>query len=94
MTVTLNGVVVYGYEASCSCGWVGSWADVPSMAGFEFCPSCRKRYVGFITHARVDRRPTKHAPDVVESAASISISTASEVSAPEAESTPATTQVM
>ena len=37
---------------------------------------------------------TKHAPDVVESAASVSISPASEVSASEAESTPATTQVM
>ena len=35
----------------------------------------------------------KHAPDVVESAASVSISPASEVSASEAESTPATTQV-
>ena len=39
-------------------------------------------------------RLTKHAPDVVESAASVSISPASEVSASEAESTPATTQVM
>ena len=39
-------------------------------------------------------RPTKHAPDVVESAASVSISPASEVSASEAESKPATTQVM
>ncbi len=39
-------------------------------------------------------RPTKHAPDVVESAASSGISPASEVSASEAESNPATTQVM
>lgn len=39
-------------------------------------------------------RPTKHAPDVAESAASVSISTASEVSASKADSTPATTQVM
>ncbi len=39
-------------------------------------------------------RPTKHAPDVVESAASVSISTTSEVSASEADSSPATTQVM
>lgn len=38
--------------------------------------------------------PTKHAHDVVESAASSDISTASEVSASEAESKPATTQVM
>ena len=37
---------------------------------------------------------TKHAPDVVESAASSGIVTASEVSASEAESTPATMQVM
>ena len=37
---------------------------------------------------------TKHAPDVVESEASSEISTASEVSASEADSTPATTQVM
>ena len=41
-----------------------------------------------------ERLLTKHAPDVVESAASVSISTASEVSASEADSTPATTQVM
>jgi len=39
-------------------------------------------------------RPTKHAPDVVESAASSEISTTSEVSASEADSSPATTQVM
>lgn len=38
--------------------------------------------------------PTKHAPDVVESAASVGISPTSEVSASEAESNPATTQVM
>mgnify|MGYP000940748333 CR=1 FL=1 len=38
--------------------------------------------------------PTKNAPDVVESAASSDISTASEVSASEAESKPAITQVM
>ena len=38
--------------------------------------------------------PTKHAPDVVESAASSEISPASEVPASEAESKPATTQVM
>lgn len=37
---------------------------------------------------------TKHAPDVVDSAASVSISIASEVSASEVDSTPATTQVM
>jgi len=36
----------------------------------------------------------KHAPDVVESAASVSISNTSEVSASKADSTPATTQVM
>ena len=69
MTVTLNGVVVYGYEASCSCGWVGSWASVPSMAGFEFCPFCKKRYVGFITRAWVDRRPTRLAPDSLKAGA-------------------------
>lgn len=38
-------------------------------------------------------RPTKHAPDVVESDALNSIFHTSEVSASEAESTPATTQV-
>ena len=37
---------------------------------------------------------TKRVPDVVESEASSEISTASEVSASEADSTPATTQVM
>lgn len=41
-----------------------------------------------------ERRPTQHAPDVVESAASVSIFPASEVSALEADTTPATTQVM
>jgi len=43
---------------------------------------------------RVKVCPTKHAPDVVESAASVSIFPTSEVSASEAESQPATTQVM
>lgn len=37
---------------------------------------------------------TQRAPDVVESAASVSIFPASEVSASESDSTPATTQVM
>ena len=41
-----------------------------------------------------ETRLTKHAPDVVDSAASVSISPASEVSTSQAESTPATTQVM
>ena len=41
-----------------------------------------------------ESRPTKHAPDVVESTASVSISPASEVSASEADSTHTTTQVM
>ena len=47
----------------------------------KFCPFC-------------GRSLTKHAPDVVESAASSEISPASEVPASEAESKPATTQVM
>lgn len=47
----------------------------------KFCPFC-------------GRSLTKHAPDVVDSAASVSISPASEVSASEADSTPVTTQVM
>jgi len=42
----------------------------------------------------LSRRPTKHAPDVVDSGVSNDISPASEVPASEAESTPATTQVM
>lgn len=37
-----------------------------------------------------ESRPTKHAPDVVDSVASVSIPPASEVSASEANSTPAT----
>ena len=46
-------------------------------------------------HARMqERKLTKHAPDVVESATSVSIFPTSEVSASEAESKPATTQVM
>ncbi len=42
----------------------------------------------------LEERLTKHAPDVVESTASVGVSPASEVSASEADSTPATTQVM
>ena len=59
------------------------WND---HAGFVVVNLCERCYQCF--------RPTKHAPDVVESAASVSISHASEVSASEAESTPSTTQVM
>ena len=50
--------------------------------------------VEIMWHRLPSRRPTKHAPDVVESAASVSIFPASEVPASEADSTPATTQVM
>lgn len=57
MTIIKNNSVLVGYEASCSCGWVGAWVDVPSVAGFEFCPACNKRYTGFITRQWVDRRP-------------------------------------
>jgi len=49
----------------------------------KICEDCQRKCL-----------PTKHAPDVVESAASVGIFPASEVSASEAESTPATTQVM
>lgn len=52
------------------------------------------RYFVKVITAELERRRTKHAPDVVESAASVIISPASEVSASEADSTPATTQVM
>jgi len=31
-----------------SCGWVGSYSTVRGIAGFEFCPSCNHRYVGYI----------------------------------------------
>jgi hypothetical protein len=47
-----------------------------------------------LRNSALARNPTKHAPDVVESAASVSILPASEVSASEADSTPSTTQVM
>ena len=43
---------------------------------------------------QIEIRPTPHAPDVVDSAASSDISHASEVSASEADTKPATTQVM
>lgn len=70
------------------------WYRVLDFAGqptgliqkMRVCHSCVKFLIG--------NSPTKHAPDVVESVASVSISTASEVSASEADSSPATTQVM
>ena len=65
-----------------------------SFAGGEeplTCPCCGGEFWSLVL---LESRPTKHAPDVVESAASSDISPASEVSALEAGSTPATTQVM
>lgn len=56
ITITRGDKVLMGYEASCSCGWVGPWDDALSMAGFEFCPSCYKRYAGFMPHIWVDQR--------------------------------------
>ena len=70
-------------------GWV---YEPDGDGGTMVCPKCDDEKC-----AECDgtgERPTKHAPDVVESAASVSISAASEVSASEADSTPATTQVM
>jgi hypothetical protein len=65
--------------------------------GFR-CDYCQDSFA-WTSHGRVGKahppcRPKKHAPDVVESAASVSISPSSEVSASEADSNPATTQVM
>ena len=57
----------------------------PVSSGYKFCPFCSEE---------IEFRPTKHAPDVVESEASSDIYRTSEVSASEAEPTPATTQVM
>lgn len=52
---------IIGKVCECnSCGWVGSYGEVKSMAGFEFCPSCSHRYTGFMP----EFRPTKYAPDV------------------------------
>ena len=59
------------------------WND---HAGFVVVNLCERCYQCF--------RPTKHAPDVVESAASSDISPTPEVSVLQAESTPAPTQVM
>ena len=58
------------------------WKDYDKVA----CRYCDSRFP--VAHL------TKHAPDVVESVASVGILPASEVSASEADSTPATTQVM
>lgn len=59
------------------------------------CRGCGRRW-GHSSSGKLWQmsRPTKHAPDAVESAASVSISPTSEVSALQADSTPATTQVM
>jgi len=45
MTIRIIGRVC---ECTEGCGWVGSYAEVRSMAGFEFCPSCHHRYTGFM----------------------------------------------
>lgn len=63
--------------------WGKSTLPIP----LESCPKPR-------TWREYSICPTKHAPDVVESVASSDILPASEVSASEADSTPATTQVM
>ena len=50
---------IIGKVCACkSCGLVGSYGGVKSMAGFEFCPSCSRRYTGFMP----EFRPTKYAP--------------------------------
>ena len=67
-----------GEEEICRECWGTGWE--------RWCPKC-----GFDLQRP---RPTKHAPDVVESAASSDISPASEVSASDGDSNPATTQVM
>jgi len=41
--------IIIGRICKCtSCDWVGSYFDVTSVAGFDFCPSCNHRYVGFM----------------------------------------------
>ena len=71
-------------------GWyrVLDFANQPTglIQKMQVCHSCVKFLIG--------NSPTKYAPDAGESAASVSISPASEVPASEAESNPTTTQVM
>ncbi len=68
----------------------GSWSYTCHECGFTY-----RHGLGVSEQVeKFNSRPTKHAPDVVESAASSEISTTSEVSASEADSSPATTQVM
>ena len=76
-------MIIATYECT-MCGHIGECERGVTQV---ICGGCGRTLCLF-------RRPTKHAPDVVESAASVSISHASEVSASEAESNPATTQVM
>jgi len=68
----------------------GSWSYTCHDCGFVY-----RHGLGVSEQTeKFNSRRTKHAPDVVESAASSDISHASEVSASKAGSTPATTQVM
>ena len=76
-------MIVATYECT-SCGHVGSCKRGSTQI---VCGGCGRTLCLW-------PRPTKHAPDAVDSAASSDISTTSEVSASEADSTPATTQVM
>ena len=60
MTVTMNGTIVYGKEYICKpCGWHGSHSAVKSIAGFEFCPRCDRRYFDGLMPSRFidDRNP-------------------------------------
>jgi hypothetical protein len=65
------------------CGYIGE-----PGGDYVRCYRCKRAWRTNWAHL------TKHAPDAVESAASVGIFPASEVSASEAGSTPATTQVM
>ena len=78
------------------CGKKGlSYAPHPHAYGWKnydkvACRYCEARFPA----SQIEAHLTKHAPDVVESAASSEILPASEVSASEADSNTATTQVM
>ena len=40
---------IFGKICKCeACNWIGPYNEVKSMAGYEFCPSCSYRYVGFM----------------------------------------------
>lgn len=45
--------IIIGKTCHCPhCNWTGSYSEVSSMAGYEFCPSCKHSFLGFMPEAK------------------------------------------